>query len=914
MTTLAEQTARALGGRYHIERTLGRGASAVVFLARDRKHDRLVALKVFEPDIGRSGADRFLQEIRTSARLEHPHILTLIDSGQVDGLLYYVMPFIDGETLRQRLERERQLPLEDVVRIATDVASALAYAHRQGVIHRDIKPENILLQDTSALVADFGIALALQTLESDRLTEAGFSLGTPEYMSPEQAAGDRTIDARTDVYSLGAVVYEMLTGEPPFSGATAAAVIAKLMTEAPVRPRVVRDTVPEAMEAAVMRALAKAPADRFPDVSAFAAVLTESDRATAPARPGGAARGWRRGWRIGALVVGVGLVAAAGWVRVRRMGQSTDPVARQLTFTGDAQAVALSPDGGMVAYLTNRSRTLMVKDVTGTGELRLVESDAPLGPPRWSPGGEELLFGKVDGERYLLEIVSRLGGAPRTVGDLGQALDGLVPRAAYGYAGRDDRFVVSCCGSRVFVSAHPDVPGWRGPEVPETGVIDLRDTIPVIFDLNPSPDGREVAVIGGTRSGDVLVAVVRLDDGELTVLDSDRELLVGGPEVFGALRWWPSGRGLLYARRSGGIANIVSIPLAGGPAPGRTLILPNLPLGVTFDVAPRQGRLVYAGGLRRTELVLIDAATGGAPRPLTHGTWIYARPRFAPDGQRLAFLRSDGERSHIAILDLDSGNERRLTDGEESIGGLSWSPDGRRIAYTVREGDSTFIKVVGTDDDGESVSVIPGATFLMQRPRWSADGDSLLFLREGTGLVMRNVADGTEVPVALPGNAGLREGAPAASVEGAAAIRARGAAGGRPPSVLVGGRERAVFDPDHRQLAVYAGGPGAAGLWILPLAGGALRKLLDGPVYPLRWSRDGSIRFVRGLFHAGAGASIERIGEEGGPVSKELVLPFHCELPNLTVSDDGRRAVCAVAESTSDVWVLDGLLTLRRIH
>src|SRR5712692_5378746 len=266
----------ALAGRYAIERELGAGGMATVYLARDVKHDRDVALKVLRPELAAVlGAERFLQEIRISARLDHPHILTLIDSGAADGFLYYVLPFVRGESLREKLNRETQLGIEETLAITKQVASALDYAHREGVVHRDIKPENILIQEGEAVLADFGIAFALREAGGPRLTESGLSLGTPQYMSPEQAAGDRQLDARSDVYSLAAVVYEMLAGEPPHTGPTVQALIAKLLTEPPTRIRTVRGTVPASVDSAVAKALSKAPADRFSGAAEFAAALAE---------------------------------------------------------------------------------------------------------------------------------------------------------------------------------------------------------------------------------------------------------------------------------------------------------------------------------------------------------------------------------------------------------------------------------------------------------------------------------------------------------------------------------------------------------------------------------------------------------------------------------------------------------------
>ena len=275
MADQLEHLQAALSDRYAIERELGSGGMAMVYLSRDRKHERQVALKVMRPELSAIlGGERFLREIRIAAKLNHPHILALHDSGEADGFLYYVMPYVEGESLRSKIDREKQLSIDEAVTLTRQVASALDYAHQQGVIHRDIKPENILLHRGEAVVADFGIALAITAAGGDRLTETGLSLGTPAYMSPEQATGTGELDARADVYSLGAVLYEMVTGEPPQTGATVQAVIARLLSERPAKPRVLRDSVPEAMDRAIMKALAKVPADRFPSAAEFATALT----------------------------------------------------------------------------------------------------------------------------------------------------------------------------------------------------------------------------------------------------------------------------------------------------------------------------------------------------------------------------------------------------------------------------------------------------------------------------------------------------------------------------------------------------------------------------------------------------------------------------------------------------------------
>ena len=292
MTDILARLTAALADRYRIERELGQGGMATVYLAEDLKHKRKVALKVLKPELAAVlGAERFVQEITTTAALQHPHILPLFDSGSAgqggsgSEFLYYVMPFIDGETLRGKLDRETQLGIEESVRIASDVASALHYAHEHGVIHRDIKPENILLHDGRPMVADFGIALAVSAAAGGRMTETGLSLGTPHYMSPEQATAEKEISARSDVYSLGSVLYEMLTGEPPHMGNSAQQIIMKIIAEDAQAVTRLRKSVPRNVAAAVAKSLEKLPADRFESAKAFADALGNAGF-THGARPG----------------------------------------------------------------------------------------------------------------------------------------------------------------------------------------------------------------------------------------------------------------------------------------------------------------------------------------------------------------------------------------------------------------------------------------------------------------------------------------------------------------------------------------------------------------------------------------------------------------------------------------------------
>ena len=397
---------------------------ATVYLAEDLKHDRKVAIKVLHPELSAViGGERFLTEIKTTASLQHPHILGLIDSGAADGLLYYVMPFVEGETLRGWLVRERQLPVDAAVRIAKEVASALEFAHKRGVVHRDIKPENILLQDGQALVADFGIALAVQQAGGSRMTQTGMRLGTPAYMSPEQAMGDRDIGPRSDVYALGAMTYEMLAGEPPFIGPSSQAIVAKVLTENPPPLRPKRPTVPPAVEAAVLTALQKLPADRFGSAKEFIDALEGSGKGvTYPATVAmPAAHPATRASRalvygLAAALLGTAALAAWGWLRP----EPPRPVSRYGLAFAEGQAplgrVAITPDGSRLVYQgpgdSAQQRQLWVKRRDEYQATPLPGTTNP-GAQIISPDGEWIAFG----QGFQLKKIPITGGAVTTLAD-----------------------------------------------------------------------------------------------------------------------------------------------------------------------------------------------------------------------------------------------------------------------------------------------------------------------------------------------------------------------------------------------------------------------------------------------------------------------------------------------------------------
>ena len=421
----------ALADHYTIERELGRGGMATVYLARDLKHDRLVALKVLRPDLAAIlGAERFLREIRVTGQLQHPHILTLIDSGEADGFLYYVMPYVEGESLRQRLEREGQLPLEEALRITRAIASALDFAHGRGVIHRDIKPENIMLHQGEPMVADFGIALAVSSAGRDRLTETGRSLGTPAYMSPEQATADQQVDARSDIYSLGCVLYEMLAGEPPYTGPSAQAVIAKRFSEPIPHLRTVREGVPEAVEHALNKALAKAAADRYTSALEFAEAVERAGKSQTPMGAGAVARWVTRSPMFTVLVVGFLVGVSLLFVWRRRLTAELDPrrlvVAPFENRTGDAR---LDPVGKM-------ARDWLTRGILATGLVEVSDAAA-------------LVSGSASGQRITLRALAEATGA------------GTVVAGAFYRSGDSIRFEAAITNARLgqVLQALPPVAG-----------------------------------------------------------------------------------------------------------------------------------------------------------------------------------------------------------------------------------------------------------------------------------------------------------------------------------------------------------------------------------------------------------------------------------------------------------------------
>jgi serine/threonine protein kinase len=728
MTTAPVDRLRAaLEGRYRIERELGQGGMATVYLAHDLRHARQVAIKVLRPDLAAViGAERFLREIKTLAPLQHPHILGLIDSGEVEGTAYYVMPYVDGESLRQRLLRERYLPIAEAIRIATDVAAALDYAHRHGVIHRDIKPENVLLHEGEVMLADFGIALAAKEAGGSRLTETGLSLGTPQYMSPEQATGERSQDARTDVYSLAAMVYEMLAGEPPFSGPTAQAVIAKLMTERPTRLRVVRDTVPESVDAAVAKALSKVPADRYPSAGGFAAALS-ADSTTWAASTRKLLFGRRVAVGTGAIL----LLAAAGIALSRTDHSASAPPAlrRQITFSGRIDYPILSPDASHVAYIEHRDcagepecrSDIVVQEASAEGPRRVIGSVREGAVYAWSPDSRRLLAVDLDGTAATIAMLNVLSGERKELGAR-QAIWTASPDTMLTWHSGAER-------ERVWIKR------VVGAELTPLDSFAFGPTW-MIIGIRASPDGRWLAV---QHTGSSLTSSIAILDRRGTVRDSIRNVAGLIQNVAGLVEWSSAsdrlyyrledpqvleselfrqridrqtgrrvGRPVSLGRFRGGWMHVAAGALVfdeTGPAEGAVWALERrgdrdpwkaraLQRSTAHGsaVISRDGsrvigyRMQNSGDtvvLRITSTPFTAGDTVSRPVVLPGGRWF----QVSPDGRRAVVVYRSDE-APVRLYDLDQGTGRNLGVPPTATGGIvHWMADDRFVWLPTVPGD-----------------------------------------------------------------------------------------------------------------------------------------------------------------------------------------------------------------------------------
>ena len=719
------QLTTSLAGRYVIEREIGAGGMATVYVARDLKHNRNVALKVLKPELGAIlGVERFLAEIQVTANLQHPNLLPLFDSGEADGLLFYVMPYIEGESLRARLEREHQLPVDEAVHIAVAVAGALDYAHRHHVIHRDLKPENILLHEGQPLLADFGIALAVANAGGERITRTGLSLGTPRYMSPEQATGDRVIDGRADIYSLGVVTYEMLTGDPPYLGGTAQAIIAQVLTERPPHVQLRRDTVPDRVDSAIDRALEKLPADRFATAHDFADAL--QGRAQPDPAPrtrnamGVAPRGrvarmfatplWAIAFVLAALAALWGRGAGTGEQPglTSRFALSMPSGARLPTNTRYGHVVAISPDGRNIVYtrVTSAGSALSVR-ASDQLEPHLLAGTEGASQPFFSPAG--VWIGFFIGSQ--LKKVSLDGGTVVPIADFRSLVFGATWTS-------DDRIVVALIGKLAVVQARggalrfisrPDVGAYRN----------LR--WPMALD-----DGKTVLVSSwaGALSSSRLVAV-SLENGQT------QDLELRGSSPLGVIDG-----NLIYANATGALMAVPFDQRHLRPtAASAALVLDSVSIGVngaSRAALSASGSLVYQIGGAGQQLVLADAH--GAMRVLIPQPRNYIQARFSPDGRRIALSTESGTSMDVQIYEIATGTLTRLTTEGATNDRPEWSPDGRRVLFrTDRNARANTIWWQPVDASGPAELLVGGGTVDVREGVLSPDGNTILYRTGSTG-------------------------------------------------------------------------------------------------------------------------------------------------------------------------------------
>ncbi len=810
MADILDRLKAALADRYRIEHELGSGGMATVYLAEDVKHHRKVAVKVLRPELAAIlGGERFLREVSIVAKLNHPHILALHDSGEVEEFLYYVMPYVEGESLRQKLNREKQLSIEEAVRITEQVASALDYAHRHDVIHRDIKPENILLHDGQALVADFGIALAVRAAGGDRLTETGLSLGTPQYMSPEQATADRELDARSDVYSLGCVLYEMLAGEAPYTGPTAQAVIARVISGKPERITALRDTVPVHVEAAVHQALAKLPADRFATASQFAEALTNPMAAVAAAGPVvqlASGDGWTRfaashRWLRWAIPLSVAVLAGAavwGWVRPTPLPAPGMPIRFWVPSPASGpladhpgNVLALSPDGARIAYVAVGDR--------GT-QLYLRPMDQLEATPMPGTEGAATPFFSLDGQWIGFSTGDRLrkvpvgGGPPITIVEHSETRG-----ASWG---GDDTIVLGSESGLWLVSAEGGTAQQLTRVRTEEG--EVWYSRPALL---PNGSGVLFEIWNGVLE-EAEIAVVSLEGGEVTALfpGNTPRYSVTGHVIYG------SADGVLMAVPF----DPVRLRVTGQPVSLLEGVVVK-PFGATeFDVS-RNGSLAYlAGATAYGTIVLVDRQ--GAERAILDGPDVFFSPRFSADGSRLAYtIGQPAEAGHVWIRDLAQGISTPLTF-EGYNGYPVWSWDGERVAFASNRAAAGSFDVFWQSADGSGAAELLVAFDGAQRPGcFSGDGRFLIY-RDIGGSVMDLWAlplEGDRQPWALTETPTHAETAPALS-------------------------------PDGRWLAYASDLSGRNEIYVngFPDPGARRQVSVDGGTEPV-WSRDGTELFYR---------------------------------------------------------------------
>jgi eukaryotic-like serine/threonine-protein kinase len=806
---MGEITARlstALADRYGIERRLGEGGMATVYLAEDLKHHRKVAIKVLKPELAAVlGAERFVQEIETTAHLQHPHILPLFDSGEADGFLYYVMPFIDGETVREKLNRETQFGVDEAVRIATEVADALDYAHRHDVIHRDIKPENILLHDGRPMVADFGIALAVSAAAGGRMTETGMSLGTPHYMSPEQATAEKDLTNRSDIYSLGCVLYEMLTGEPPHTGSSAVAIVAKIVTDEARPVTELRKSVPPNVAAATAKALEKLPADRFDSAAHFAEALADPSFAVARAPASNADIQARAGWRqrlaIPLAVLATLALVFAFWGWFRAPAPSGTPIRMTIPVPGGYQMLfgqmpqlAVSPDGRTLVYYTDG--LLHVRSLDSFEDVPLAGTEAARSP-FFSPDGQWIGF-DTDAE---LEKIAVKGGPVLSIVNVPSSLG-----ADWGAEG-DIAYVPTLGSSGVWLVAD-DGGGSRQITTVVDSAMETAHAWPQLL-----PDGKSVLFTVLGPSGGWVDARLAIQD-----IESGERRAVIERATYG--RYVSTGH-IVYAQADG---TILAVPfdlgrfrVTGAPFPVASEVRVAGWGGAASVAVSESGTLALVRGTTETRFLLNwldrDGAVVRQLGPPVDGIF----RTVSPDGRRIAVTLQQPDHIDIWLVDVAGGTRERFTFESGDEESPLWSLDGRRIAYSstwTAQSNRIYTKPV---DGSSEAELIYTGKYHLHLSDWSPDGEWLAFYQY-------HPETGQDIWL----------------------VSADGEGDLVPVDTTTGSQRRAVFSPDGRWLAYASDESGRYELYAVsfPELGSKIQVTVDGGYSP-RWNGRGDELFYR---------------------------------------------------------------------
>ncbi|MEP7325528.1 MAG: protein kinase [Gemmatimonadota bacterium] len=745
MTKSSDRLAAALADRYRIERELGQGGMATVYLAEDLKHHRQVAIKVLRPDLAAAlGPERFTQEIEIAARLQHPHILPVHDSGSADGFLYYVMPYVAGESLRERLSRQGELPVHEAVRLLSEIADALGHAHSQGVVHRDIKPENVMLSGRHALVMDFGVAKAVSEASGrNKLTTAGVALGTPAYMAPEQASADPHLDHRVDIYALGVVGYELLAGRPPFTGGSPQQVLAAHVMQAPELVSSHRPSLSPALSGVIMKALEKRPADRWQTaeemVTQLEPLMTPSGGMTPthtqPVSGVAAARSPRRG-RILLLAAAVVILGGAGVFLARRGGNMPDLTltrTSRLTSAPGLEALpAISPDGQFLAYfgVNDRVARIFLQPAEGGRPVNITEGmEGSQISPDWSPDGRRLLFVSYDRAAVSIFTMPPTGGDVRRLYSVTGG--GSVPRAArwspdgarIAFELGDSVFTMAADGSELTLLAH------------------VRDA----HSLAWSPDGRWLAgvrgnadfVTGGSSFGNLAASTVFVVPaaGGTPIMVSDSTTLNVSPV------WLPGGSALLYVSSGGGGRDIYLQPVGrNGHAEGTPRRITTGLDAHTIALSRDGKRLAYSKYGRDLNVLMVRLSSSGSVNarsavPITQGNQASEVVRLSPDGKWLAYDSDLYGNADIFIVPSNGGTPRQLTDDPSDDLAPDWSADGTLLSFHSFRTGNRDVFTVGADGSGLAQATTD--TLSDWYAVWGADDNTLAFSRgEGDAMTI----------------------------------------------------------------------------------------------------------------------------------------------------------------------------------